>query len=200
MKLTEMTNAVERIKDLIISRQESLLECLNFGACEASFRTFKQKTAVLLPESFYDFYTLFNGVSLKTLAIWSNASLLPLSDIVTEKLKMDKLMAAAPFNQSVKNNQKLIPFLSDYKKSFVCIDTSGVFNQQSGCIVELDFENGNFSVVAENLDEWFEILSKLLEEFDNDIVIKNKEFKDFFNLNSEKVINNLNPEFPLQII
>jgi hypothetical protein len=143
---------------------------------------------------------LFNGVSLKTLAIWSKASLLSLSDIVNEKMKMDKLIAAAPFNQSIANNQKLIPFLSDCKKSFVCIDTSGVFNQQSGSIVELDFENGYFSVVAENLDEWFEILSNLLEEFDNDIVIKNKEFKDFFDLNSEKVINSLNPEFPLQII
>jgi cell wall assembly regulator SMI1 len=195
-----MTNAVERIKDLIISKQESLLESLNFGACEASLRTFKQKTAVSLPDSFYDFYSLFNGVSLKTLAIWSKASLLSLSDIVNEKMKMDKLIAAAPFNQSIANNQKLIPFLSDCKKSFVCIDTSGVFNQQSGSIVELDFENGYFSVVAENLDEWFEILSNLLEEFDNDIVIKNKEFKDFFDLNSEKVINSLNPEFPLQII
>jgi cell wall assembly regulator SMI1 len=197
-----MDPIVQNIRDLIVDKQEVLLEKLNFGACDASISSFKSKIKRELPQIFYDFYSIFNGCVSSGASIWTSMSLLPMSGILNEKSLMDKLENDGKFENWIPGtwwNPAWVPFLSDFSNSLMCIDTNGSFNGKAGQILHWQNDNPSRYILFESFGSWLEALYTLIKKFDADIIKDKNAYADFC-LNNINIISKLmNPEYPKHV-
>ena len=190
---------IEKLRELIVNKQEILLEKLDFGACEASFDVFNLKIKLELPQSFYDFYSVFNGCVSSTTSIWSAMSMLPLSGILNEKTLMDKLQNEGNFNKWENGtwwNAGYLPFLSDFSNSLICIDTNGSFNGKENQIILWNNDDPSRIILFESFKNWLEALFILIETFDADIIAQKDAYMDFCISNINRISSTLNSEYP----
>jgi len=194
-----MNPIIQNLRDLIVNKQEILLEKLNFGACDASIILFKSKLNIELPQAFYDLYCLFNGSGSSGAAVWATMSLLPLSGILSNKNRMSELQNNGLFHEwaiGLQWKESYIPFLSDYSNSLMCIDMSSSFNGQPGQILLWNSNNSGRVILFDSFDKWLQAIYILIESFNGDLIINKEDYKNHCESNINKIVNTLNPEYP----
>ena len=194
-----MENILAKIKALIINKQDILLEQLNFGACTASISVFKSKLEIDLPDIFYEFYELFNGSVSASATIWASMSLLPLSQIISEKKLMDKLTNEGKFDNWEKGNwwnKNWVPFLSDKSNCMVCIDTKGSFAGVEGQVIVWRNDAPERTILFESFAHWLEALYHLINNFEKDIAMNRELYHDYCVIEIEKLAKQMNNDYP----
>lgn len=194
-----MNDIVEQIKLLIISKQDVLLEHLNFGACTASINAFKSKLGLELPETFYSFYELFNGNVSSQATIWDSMTLLPLSEIIEEKKLRDRhnnLGKFASWKTGSWWDPHWVPFLSDKANSLICIDTAGSYGGVKYQIIQWRNDNPSRIILFESFDYWLIALFQLIDNFDSNIALQRDVYSSYCNNQIDKIVTSLNKAYP----
>ncbi len=190
---------IQNIRNLIVDKQEILLEKLNFGACDATFSKFKSRLNIELPTIFYQFYSIFNGSVSSGAPIWLSMSLLPLSAILNEKILLDKMQKEGKFKNWVSEtwwSSGYVPFLSDFSNSLVCIDSEGSFNGRPGQIVHWQNDNPVRTILFESFEFWLEALYMLIEMFDKDLIKEKNTYRLFCQSKIDMIAKSINPDYP----
>lgn len=127
-------------------------ELLNKGATEKQVESFRKKIQLKLPDSFFDFFTAFNGSEPYETAEIQGIGFSSLQEIIRSKKTFDEILEEKREEEEFFFwHPDWLPFADNFSYDTLVIDTTGKASGKKGCVLHHSkdsFEGDEICIVA----------------------------------------------------